>query len=66
MRCRYTKELIYKAKGVLATNNGADEPERLASSFQFVAPVVGPLPKDRFLEAFAVRRRRRRRLHTSG
>ena len=28
-------------------------PARLASDFQFVAPVVGPLPKEKFLEAFA-------------
>lgn len=49
----YPKELIAKTKAILATNNGANDPSRLASDFQFVAPVVGPLPKDKFLEAFA-------------
>jgi len=37
----------------LATNAGGDDPARLASSFQFVAPVVGPLSKDEFQAALA-------------
>ena len=50
---RYPEELIAKTKTILATNNGAEDPSLLASDFQFVAPVVGPLPKERFLEAFS-------------
>mmetsp|Transcript_20684 Transcript_20684/g.33523 ORF Transcript_20684/g.33523 Transcript_20684/m.33523 type:complete len:254 (+) Transcript_20684:237-998(+) len=45
--------LIAKTKGILATNNAANDPSRLAADFHFVAPVVGPLPKEKFLEAFA-------------
>jgi hypothetical protein len=45
-------DLIAKTKAILAANNGAENPALLASDFQFVAPVVGPLPKERFLEAF--------------
>ena len=32
--------------------NGGDDPSLLASTFQFVAPVIGPLPKDEFISAF--------------
>jgi len=46
-------ELIERCKRVLASNNGCDEPSLLADSFQFVAPVVGPLSKKEFTEAFA-------------
>ena len=45
--------LIASTKRILAKNNGAGEPNLLASDFKFVAPVVGPLPKDDFLKAFA-------------
>jgi len=47
------EELIAKTKGILATNNGANDPARLAADFNFVAPVVGPLSKEKFLEAFS-------------
>lgn len=45
--------LIRLTKGALATGFGSEEPERLAESFQFVAPVVGPLPKKEFVDAFS-------------
>ena len=45
--------LIATTKRILAKNNGAEEPALLATDFKFVAPVVGPLPKEKFLEAFA-------------
>ena len=47
------EDLIAKTKAILAANNGAEDPSLLASDFKFVAPVVGPLPKDDFLKAFA-------------
>jgi ribosomal protein S20 len=40
----YAEELIAKTKGILATNNGANDPARLAADFNFVAPVVNPKP----------------------
>ena len=43
---------MQKTKRVLAANNGGDDPSLLASTFQFVAPVVGPLDKDAFVTAF--------------
>ena len=46
-------DLIARTKAILANNNGAENPALLASDFKFVAPVVGPLPKDDFLKAFA-------------
>jgi len=46
-------ELIAKTKGILATNNGAGDPSRLAADFRFVAPVVGPLSKEKFIAAFS-------------
>ena len=45
-------ELIARTKGILATNTGADDPSRLAEDFKFNAPVVGPLGKEEFIEAF--------------
>lgn len=49
----YPEELIAKTKGILATKVGTDDPSRLASDFRFAAPVVGPLSKEKFIEAFA-------------
>ncbi|XRB03451.1 GONST5 protein [Pycnococcus provasolii] len=45
--------LILQAKKVLAANNGCDDPDLLADDFKFVAPVVGPLSKKEFTNAFA-------------
>mmetsp|Transcript_8112 Transcript_8112/g.20837 ORF Transcript_8112/g.20837 Transcript_8112/m.20837 type:complete len:313 (-) Transcript_8112:1194-2132(-) len=45
-------ELIQLTKGLLAANNGADDPSLLAEDFQFVAPVVGPLGREEFASAF--------------
>ena len=45
-------DLIAKCKLILAKNNGAEDASLLADSFKFVAPVVGPLDKNRFLAAF--------------
>ena len=49
-------ELIAKAKEVLAsefgTKAGCDATSVLASDFQFVAPIVGPLSRDEFTRAF--------------
>ena len=47
-----TRDLIAKCKLILAKNNGGEDPSLLASDFKFVAPVVGPLEKERFLAAF--------------
>ena len=44
--------LIERCKTVLLANFGTAQPELLASSFKFVAPVVGPLGKDEFVAAF--------------
>ena len=44
--------LIERCKAVLLTNFGSAQPELLAQSFKFVAPVVGPLSKDEFVAAF--------------
>lgn len=49
-------ELILKAKAIIATEfgtaGGSDPRALLADDFQFVAPIVGPLPLDEFLRAF--------------
>ena len=45
--------LIAQAKLVLLKNFGASQPELLAESFKFVAPVVGPLSKEEFTTAFS-------------
>ena len=46
-------ELIRLTKEFLALNNGCDKPEILAEDFTFAGPVVGPLPKEAFVKAFA-------------
>jgi hypothetical protein len=46
------EELIAKCKLCLVKNFGCAQPDLLADSFQFVAPVVGPLKKIQFVEAF--------------
>ena len=45
-------DLIAKGKLILAKNNGGEDLALLASDFKFVALVVGPLEKERFLAAF--------------
>jgi len=45
--------MIQLAKGVLAADNGASDPDLLASSFTFCGPYVGPLKKERFVKAFS-------------
>ena len=49
-------KLLGLAKAVLAaefgTASGADPSALLADDFQFVAPIVGPLGRDEFLQAF--------------
>eukprot|EP00746_Dinoflagellata_sp_MGD_P053924 gnl/MRDRNA2_/MRDRNA2_236487_c0_seq1.p1 gnl/MRDRNA2_/MRDRNA2_236487_c0~~gnl/MRDRNA2_/MRDRNA2_236487_c0_seq1.p1 ORF type:complete len:297 (+),score=50.72 gnl/MRDRNA2_/MRDRNA2_236487_c0_seq1:29-892(+) len=44
-------DLIALAKTVLAKGVGLEDPDVLAENFEFVAPVVGPLPKDEFITA---------------
>jgi len=46
------EELITKCKAFLATNNGTENPDLLDESFVIVAPVIGPLPKQIFLDVF--------------
>lgn len=46
-------ELIAKAKAVLLSEFGCLKPELLSDDFQFIFPVVGPLLKDKFIEAFS-------------
>jgi hypothetical protein len=45
--------MVQLAKGVIAADNGAADPDLLAPSFTFCGPIVGPLPKDAFVEAFS-------------
>lgn len=45
-------QLIEKCKACLLANFGCSQPELLAPNFQFVAPVVGPLSKQTFVQAF--------------
>lgn len=45
-------QLIEKAKYMLQKEFGCLEPDLLAEDFQFLFPVVGPLPKEEFVEAF--------------
>ena len=45
-------ELVERCKACLLANFGCAKPELLAESFQFVAPVVGPLKKAEFVKAF--------------
>ena len=44
--------LVTKAKDFLGANNGCDKPELMAEDFEFAGPVVGPLSKSKFIEAF--------------
>eukprot|EP00976_Prorocentrum_cordatum_P094276 1189727-Prorocentrum_minimum.AAC.3 len=44
--------LILKAKKFLASDFGVKDPDAVSEDFRFVAPVVGPLDKKTFLEAF--------------
>jgi len=46
-------ELIALCKKIAQTDFGCTEPKLLAEDFQFVAPVVGPLPKHEFVKAFS-------------
>lgn len=45
--------MIQLAKGVLAADNGASDPDLLSNSFTFCGPYVGPLKKDDFVKAFS-------------
>jgi hypothetical protein len=44
-------DLIMKAKIYLAYDMGVSKPDLLADNFEFVGPVVGPLPKKTYLKA---------------
>jgi hypothetical protein len=44
--------MVQLAKGVIAANNGASNPDLLAPSFTFCGPLVGPIDKDAFIKAF--------------
>ncbi|QDZ20078.1 hypothetical protein HOP50_03g25970 [Chloropicon primus] len=46
-------ELIRLTKEFLVLNNGCDKPEILADDFTFAGPVVGPIGKAGFLQAFS-------------
>eukprot|EP00092_Neocalanus_flemingeri_P013719 GFUD01014797.1.p1 GENE.GFUD01014797.1~~GFUD01014797.1.p1 ORF type:complete len:269 (+),score=70.46 GFUD01014797.1:48-854(+) len=46
-------DLVEKCKAVLRTQFGCEKPELLAEDFQFIFPVVGPLPKAKFIEAYS-------------
>merc|ERR1711892_1490836 len=46
-------ELVEKCKNVVRHTFGAENPELLSEDFQFIFPVVGPLPKAEFIEAFS-------------
>ncbi|CAE8623023.1 unnamed protein product [Polarella glacialis] len=45
-------QLIDKTKYLLQKEFGCLEPDLLAEDFQFLFPVVGPLPKEEFVDAF--------------
>lgn len=45
--------MIQLAKGVLASELGTKDPELLSEDFTFCGPIVGPLKKKAFLEAFS-------------
>merc|ERR1712106_721879 len=47
------EDLIEKCKDVVRHKFGAEKPELLSEDFQFIFPVVGPLPKAEFIEAFS-------------
>jgi len=44
--------MIQLAKGVIAADNGASDPDLLAPTFTFCGPIVGPLDKETFVKAF--------------
>eukprot|EP00092_Neocalanus_flemingeri_P035675 GFUD01038841.1.p1 GENE.GFUD01038841.1~~GFUD01038841.1.p1 ORF type:complete len:269 (+),score=72.90 GFUD01038841.1:50-856(+) len=46
-------DLIEKCKVVVRHQFGSEKPELLSEDFQFIFPVVGPLPKAEFVEAFS-------------
>jgi len=46
-------DLIERCKVVIRNQFGAKNPKILSEDFQFIFPVVGPLPKREFLEAFS-------------
>lgn len=46
-------DLIEKCKDVVRNQFGCEKPELLAEDFQFIFPVVGPLQKAEFIEAFS-------------
>lgn len=45
--------MIQLAKGVLASDLGTKDPDLLSDSFTFCGPLVGPLDKASFIEAFS-------------
>jgi len=47
------KQLIKMTKAVCESNFGCTKTDLLAEDFQFVAPIVGPLPKSEFVKAFS-------------
>jgi len=47
------EDLIKKARSVVRTNFGCTSPELLDDEFLFVFPVVGPLSKAEFIQAFS-------------
>jgi len=47
------EELIDKCKTIVRHQFGAENPDLLSEDFQFIFPVVGPLPKSEFIEAFS-------------
>ena len=44
--------MISLAKGVIAAQNGIEDPDLLSDDFTYCGPVVGPLPKEEFLRVF--------------
>eukprot|EP00586_Coscinodiscus_wailesii_P017557 CAMPEP_0172500554 /NCGR_PEP_ID=MMETSP1066-20121228/139999_1 /TAXON_ID=671091 /ORGANISM="Coscinodiscus wailesii, Strain CCMP2513" /LENGTH=829 /DNA_ID=CAMNT_0013274845 /DNA_START=125 /DNA_END=2611 /DNA_ORIENTATION=- len=44
--------MVQLAKGVLAADNGASDPELLSEGFEFWGPLVGPIGKEEFVKAF--------------
>jgi len=47
------QDMIEKAKEVIRTNFGCDKTSVLADDFLFIFPVVGPLRKQEFIDAFS-------------
>jgi len=46
-------DLVERCKDVIRHQMGAKKPELLSEDFQFIFPVVGPLQKTEFIEAFS-------------